>query len=184
MQVKSIDETGKNHLEIDEGFRTKPYQCSAGVYTKGFGTTININGTPVKATDPLVTVKEAEEMMRYHLEHRVYPLIEKLITVELDQDQFNALASFLYNMGPKGLTNKDGSPTKIRMRINTNPLDSGIINAFLMWDHADPNVLARHAREVDRYFKYTKTKEVIQKLSAIVTPLGYTVKPTLYLAHH
>lgn len=179
--MQTISKHGLDCMELEEGFRNKPYLCTAGRATVGFGSTIHIDGTPVKLTDPPVTVQEAEAMMLYHLEKRVYPVIKKYINIELAQCQFDALCSFIYNLGPQAMINGNGTRTGISMRVNVNPNDPLIIDQFLKWDRKTPAVLARHAREANLYFNMDKTDLIISKLTDIVKDKGYTVQHNLYL---
>lgn len=48
-----------------EGFRSEAYQCSAGIWTVGYGTT-RINNKPVKSRDT-VTEPEAERLLIQYL---------------------------------------------------------------------------------------------------------------------
>ena len=75
-----------------EGIKTKAYKCPAGVWTIGYGHTKD-----VKKGDTC-TMAQAIEFLKEDL--RVFEgAIDDLVKVELNQNQFDALVSFVYNVG-------------------------------------------------------------------------------------
>jgi lysozyme len=81
-----------NIIKKFEGFRNKSYQDSVGVWTIGYGTTKN-----VKSGD-ICTEKQAEEWLRRDLAEFELA-INYLVKVPLNQNQFDALCVFTYNLG-------------------------------------------------------------------------------------
>jgi len=77
-----------------EGFSAKPYYCSAGVLTIGFGSTFLADGTRVSASTPAIGKEEALGLLQFHLE-AVYAKLQLRTTSERDA----ALLSFAYNLG-------------------------------------------------------------------------------------
>lgn len=75
-----------------EGFREKAYQCPAGKWTIGYGITKDVKEGDV------VTKEKAEQDLRIHLQ-RIENFISSRIKVKLNQNQFDALVSFIYNVG-------------------------------------------------------------------------------------
>lgn len=75
-----------------EGFRARAYKCPAGVWTIGYGHTGGVS--------PLdqVTWREAKDLLRKDL-RKAEQAIQSLVKVKLNQDQHDALASFVYNVG-------------------------------------------------------------------------------------
>tara|TARA_A100001388_G_C28450241_1_gene348255 strand:- start:22 stop:453 length:432 start_codon:yes stop_codon:yes gene_type:complete len=80
-----------------EGCELKAYQCSAGVWTIGYGHTKDV----VEGME--ITQEEAEQMLVDEL-HEYESYINKYVTVALSQNQFDALVSWVYNLGPANLT--------------------------------------------------------------------------------
>ena len=81
-----------------EGFRAKPYRCPAGIATIGYGNTTYLDGRKVMLTDAPIDAAEATELLAGTLD----PIADKLnalVTAGLTQGQFDALASFIYNIG-------------------------------------------------------------------------------------
>lgn len=97
-----VSEGCLNIIREFEGFRSKPYRCPAGVPTIGYGSTRYADGTAVKLSDPPITEARADEIMRTTLS--VYEdAVNRYKTVELNQNQFDALVDFAYNAGPQNL---------------------------------------------------------------------------------
>lgn len=75
-----------------EGFRFKAYKCPAGVWTIGYGHTKG-----VKRGD-YTTHPSAERMLLQDISE-IEEQLSKLITTELSQNQWDAIVSFVYNIG-------------------------------------------------------------------------------------
>jgi lysozyme len=85
-----------------EGFRAEPYLCPGRVWTIGFGTTRYPNGVFVGEQDPEITRGQAEQYLRHDL-IQFERAVLKNVKVEISQNQFDALVSFTYNVGPGNL---------------------------------------------------------------------------------
>ena len=79
-----------------EGCELEAYQCSAGVWTIGYGHTKDI------VEGKTISKEQAEEMLVDEL-HEYENYINKYVTVALSQNQFDALVSWVYNLGPANL---------------------------------------------------------------------------------
>ena len=88
----NISQNGINLIKQFEGLRLKAYQCAAGVWTIGYGHT-----SGVKKGDK-ITPKQAEDFLRSDLE-KFENAINNLVIAELNQNQFDALVSFVFNIG-------------------------------------------------------------------------------------
>ncbi len=86
-----------------EGFEAKAYLCPANVWTIGYGTTVYSDGTRVKKGD-VITRSKAESLLRKQIQEHANT-ISKYVTVKLTQNQYDALASFQYNLGKDILKN-------------------------------------------------------------------------------
>jgi len=116
-----ISERGINFIQHFEGFYSKPYYCPAGVLTIGFGTVIK-KGMYVDG----ITKEQATELMMNEL-NKNERSINRLIKVELNQNQFDALCSFVYNLGAGSL-----QVSTLRKKLNNGEyLDAA--NEFLKW---------------------------------------------------
>ncbi|ESQ74703.1 lysozyme [Asticcacaulis sp. AC402] len=94
--------TSANGLDLIatfEGFRVNPYMPTPrDVPTVGYGTTVYPNGKAVKLSDGPVTKARAMEYLASDVA-RVEDTIHELVDVPLTQGQFDALVSFVYNVG-------------------------------------------------------------------------------------
>lgn len=135
-----------------EGLRLKAYKCPAGIWTIAFGAT-TFNGKRV--TEGLVITKEqAYEQLERDL--AVFENgVERLVSKPINQDQFDALVSFSFNLGLGSL-----SRSSVLRKVNADPSDPTIRDSFAMWNKAGGKVLAglvkRRKAEADWYFGIKK----------------------------
>ena len=129
----------------------KPYVCSGGVNTIGYGTTIYPNGKKVQMTDRAISVNEAEAYLMHDIQF-FGRRVDKIVLSNVNQNQFDALVSFAYNVGIGNLTKS----TLLR-KVNMNPNDLTISNEFLKWNKAGGKVLngltRRRKAEATLYFE-------------------------------
>lgn len=90
---------GIDALCKEEGYRARPYLCSAGVPTIGYGSTFYTDGRKVKIGDEPIDKEEAETLLKHTLEKTFEPAINRLVTAPLLQTQFDALILLVYNIG-------------------------------------------------------------------------------------
>ncbi|MCO8082016.1 lysozyme [Acinetobacter lwoffii] len=81
-----------------EGLRLKAYDDGVGVWTIGFGTTKYPNGIRVKKGDTC-TLDQAKAYMQNDLKS-FEQTVNNTVKVPLNQNQFDALVSLAYNIGP------------------------------------------------------------------------------------
>ena len=92
----NIGQKGINLIKHFEGCELNAYKCPAGVWTIGYG---HIKGVSEGMS---ITQEQAEQMLLDELkEYENY--INELVTVNLSQNQFDALVSWVYNLGPANL---------------------------------------------------------------------------------
>lgn len=92
-----------------EGFEPNAYLCPAKVMTIGYGLTKWPNGNPVKRGDK-ITKAEAEILLEQQVNEHAAAIFN-YVKVPLTQNQFDALASFCYNLGANILA-KDPALTR------------------------------------------------------------------------
>lgn len=84
-------------IKKHEGLRLEAYLCPSKIPTIGYGATFYQDGSKVKLGDKL-TEKEASDLLEYHLRHFERGL-RPLVKVPLNDNQFSALISFVFNLG-------------------------------------------------------------------------------------
>ena len=112
--------TSKQGLDLIkkyEGLRLKPYLCSAGVPTIGYGSTFYPDGRKVTVKDDPITEAQAEELLAKTVE-KFEDLVSRKIKVKLTQNQFDALVSHTFNTGGSetlfGLINRKAATGQIK----------------------------------------------------------------------
>lgn len=134
-----------------EGFSAKPYLDSIKVPTIGYGNTYYPNGKKVTLLDNPITELEAFEMFKT-IADKFAAKVSKLVTAPLDQNQFNALVSLCYNIGPANF-----EKSTLLRKVNFNHFDPSIRAEFLKWNKAGGQVLKgltiRRTAEADIYFE-------------------------------
>ena len=141
-------------IKNKEGMRLKAYQDSAGIWTIGYGSIVYEDQKPVKKGD-VITQRRADKLIEREISFKSAKVNAALGNVIVNQNQFNALVSFVYNVGTGALL----SSTLLK-RVKANPADPKIRDAFMMWNKAHVNgklvavkgLTKRRAEEADLYF--------------------------------
>lgn len=137
-------------IQSHEGLRLKPYLCPAGIPTIGYGSTFYPDGSAVKMTDAAITKERATELLAYALQ-KFENAVNDLVTQPLTQNQFDALVSFVYNVGPGAFTK-----STLRRKVNANPNDPSMAAEFARWNKGGgkvlPGLVKRRAEEAKLYF--------------------------------
>ena len=84
-------------IKFFEGLKLQAYLDTGGVWTIGYGTIKYPNGTRVKKGDTCTEPQALEWLINDS--KWVDACLDKHIKVKLNQNQFDALASFVYNIG-------------------------------------------------------------------------------------
>lgn len=116
-----------------EGLSLVPYQDQGGVWTYGYGATIDLNGNPVTSRTQPISLNTAEVLLGLQLKQYA-DAVNESIKVTLNQNQFDACVSLCYNIGIGGFE----SSTVCR-EINENNFP-GAAQAFIMWDEVSGEV--------------------------------------------
>lgn len=111
-----------------EGLRLKAYKCSAGVDTIGYGHT---GGVSPKAT---CTEAQAHDWLVQDVAQAERD-VARLVKVPLRQGQFDALVSFVFNLGGGNL-----AKSTLLKKLNAGDI-AGAGQEFLKWNRAGGAVL-------------------------------------------
>ena len=138
--------TSNNGIELikrHEGLRLNAYKCTSGKLTIGYGHT---KGVKIGQT---ITEEEAERLLR-----------EDLIVAEneinrhnlnLNQNQFDALVSFVFNVGVGNF-----QTSTLLKKIKLDPNNKSIENEFKSWVYSGGKVslglIKRRKEEAELYF--------------------------------
>jgi lysozyme len=135
--------TGIELIKAHEGLRLDAYICPAGVPTIGYGHTYNVK------IGERITAEQAERFLIDDL-----AVVEREINrygFDLTQNQFDALVSFVYNIGAGNFR----SSTLLK-RLKANPNDPDIANQFKRWVYGGgkvlPGLVRRRNEEAKLYF--------------------------------
>jgi len=142
---------GINLIKFFEGFSPKPYICSGGHLTIGFGHKILKH-----EKFDYITNSEAETLLRNDLIIAEKSVLRNITSI-LSDDQFAALVSFTFNMGGGALQR-----STMRQKINYGQYqDAGL--ELLRWIYANgkilPGLIQRRKAEY-KLFMLTKSENM------------------------
>lgn len=130
-------------IRLFEGLRLTAYRCPAGVWTVGYGHTSGV--VPSMA----ITKEQAEAFLRQDIVSA-----EDIVNAEclnLRQCQFDALVSFVFNVGGRNFRK-----STLLKKAKANPNDNSIMDEFLRWVYAKgvalPGLQKRRLAEMRLYF--------------------------------
>ena len=126
-----------------EGLRLKAYLCPGGVWTIGYGHTAGVK--------PGIVISEAQAEEYLKADLIAFERYLNGLGLALNQNQFDALISFIYNVGTGNFSNS----TLLR-KVRANPQDNSIMDEFLRWvyskDRVLPGLQRRRLAEMKLYF--------------------------------
>lgn len=125
-----LNEQGYRFIAKHEGLQLKPYLCPAKIPTIGYGNTYYPNGKRVTLLDDPITKEQAFEMFKI-IADRFAKRVDDLVTSKINQNQFNALVSFCYNVGTGNFMK-----STLLKKVNADPNDFDIRLEFAKWNKA------------------------------------------------
>jgi lysozyme len=126
--MMKTSEEGRALIKKFEGCELKAYQCSANVWTIGYGHTQGIKEGDV------CTQEDADRMLEEDLEE-FEGYVQEAVNVPLEQHEFDALVAWTYNLGPSNLR----SSTMLK-RLNDSKFDQVPLE-MRRWNKAGGKVL-------------------------------------------
>lgn len=118
---------GLDLIKQHEGFESKAYTCPAGKLTIGYGHVILPHEHNLTTAE--LTEAEATEILRDDVAI-AESAVNNLVKVEIDQNQFDALVSFTFNLGSGSLANST------LLRLLNNDDHNGAAGQFERWVYA------------------------------------------------
>lgn len=142
-----VSDTGIELIKSFEGFRANAYpdpKSGGDPWTVGYGTTKFPSGRPVKQGDK-VTPAQAEMYLREDVKKFAIS-VDALVTVPLKQCQYDALVSFVYNLGATNFRK-----STLLKKLNAKDY-KGAADEFLRWVSPGSSVEAglRRRRTAER----------------------------------
>lgn len=135
MKISVTGQKGINLIKQFEGFLAKPYKCPAGIPTIGYGATYYPSGLKVTLNDKAITEAQATTMLMNML--KTYEKsVDSFCRDDINQNQFDALVSFAYNVGVNALKG-----STLLKKVNKDPNDPTIRAEFLKWNKGGGKVL-------------------------------------------
>ena len=122
-----INPSALKTLKVLEGFMSAAYQDAAGVWTIGYGHTKGVReGDAISMNDADILL--GKELIEYE------GYVDKLVTVELEEHQRDALVLWTYNLGPTNLKES----TMLR-KLNEGDYDA-VPSEMMRWTRAGGQV--------------------------------------------
>lgn len=130
--LKTTGNGGIALIKQYEGLRLTTYKDAVGIPTIGYG---HVENPIPPGGTRTITAEDAEQILREDLQRFEHD-VNNMLTVEVTQNQFDALVSFAFNLGPANLK----SSTLLR-KVNSGDFN-GAAKEFPKWNHAGGQVLA------------------------------------------
>ena len=145
-----VSQKGIDLIKKFEGLRLTAYVCPAGVLTIGYGHT----GNDVKS-GMRISEEEAEKLLWRDTES-AQQTISSFVTAKINQNEYDALVSFTFNVGPTAFVNST------LLRLLNNGADRKIVaGEFARWvkagsDEAVPGLVRRRDAEKTLFLEKIK----------------------------
>ena len=135
---------GIDLIKKHEGLRLTAYLDAVGVPTIGYGST---RGVKMGTT---ITEQQAHDLLMKDV--AIAENDVKVHNLALNQNQFDALVSFTFNLGGGNL-----SKSTLLRKVRANPCDPTIKAEFMRWVYGGgkvlPGLVRRRKEEAELYFK-------------------------------
>ena len=135
--VVQKSKNGENNMKISqegialikkfEGCELEAYKCAAGVWTIGYGSTKGVE------EGNTITQEDADNLLLEEM-HEYEGYINDMVTVDLKQNEFDSLVSWVFNLGPSNL-----SSSTLLSRLNNKVWDD-VPNQIKRWNKAGGQV--------------------------------------------
>ncbi|POT54650.1 lysozyme [Citrobacter amalonaticus] len=138
------DVNGLNIIKHFEGLRLQAYKCPANIWTIGYGHTASVLPNDVITREQAITLlrKDVEESER---------AVKHYVHVPLTQNQFDALVSFVFNLGGGNF-----STSTLLKKLNAGDYN-GAASEFGRWVNVggkpQPGLVRRREAESELFLK-------------------------------
>ena len=127
--MRSMTEEGLDLIKLYEGYSSSPYLCPALHWTIGYGAIWGLDGKRVTEDHPDINEKQADQLLRRDVRKSEVAVLRQ-IKVTLEDGQFDALCSFVFNLGSGSLQS-----STLKRKINRGDY-IGAADEFPRWVYA------------------------------------------------
>lgn len=159
----SINQATLDLIKRFEGFRPDAYFCPAGKLTIGYGTTASAGVGIDPRPGMRITEAEAETYLLRTVD-KFAATIRPMITAPVNENQFGAMVSLAYNIGPGAF-----GRSSVLSRFNRGEIASAA-DAFRMWNKAGGKVLQGLVNRREEERKLFLTPVATGKPVAVASP--------------
>lgn len=142
MTHQTISQTGIDLIKEFEGFRSNAYLCPGNIWTIGYGHTAT-------AKSGMTITKKHAEMLLIEDIKKFQTAVNQKVKVYLNQNQFDALVSFTFNVGEGAFSRS----TLLKLLNNSQYRDAAL--QFNRWVYAGnrrlPGLARRRNREAELF---------------------------------
>ena len=137
----------------------QPKMDPIGIWTEGYGHAMQFAGVLIRGAHKreqayrLASVRSEAEAIRLLMADlaKFEFEVSRLVTTRINQNQFDALVSFAFNLGSSNL-----AASTLLKKVNTNPANLSLRAEFDKWVFADhvklPGLVRRRKAEANLYF--------------------------------
>lgn len=176
--TRSVCQAAINIIKEAEGLRLKAYFCPAGIPTIGYGSTKGITADDVR-NGKTIMIGEAEKRLAEDIAYAASQ-VSRAVIVPLTGNQYGALVSFCFNVGPgaKGVrdgfvTLKDGRASTMLRRLNEGQYALAAAE-FPRWNKSNGKIMGglvtRRAAEKALFLTPEPIAEAVAAEAVTVTP--------------
>ena len=126
-------EKGLQSIIAFEGIELNAYRCPAGIWTIGVGHTGDVDGVPV-VQGMKITESEAMALLKEDVKHFERYLNEQPFIRSLTQGMFDALVSFIFNVGIAAF-----AASTMRRKLCSNAAREDVAKEFPKWVYGTVN---------------------------------------------
>lgn len=145
-----LNQAGIDLVKEFEGCKLEAYLCPAGIPTIGYGRTYNVS---------MGAVIDQEQAERFLIEDlkKASNAVKSYVSAPLNENQFSALVSFVYNIGPGQF-----KYSTLLAHLNFKKYQAAA-DEFLKWVHAkgqvSPGLVRRREAERQLFLKPVEAKD-------------------------
>jgi lysozyme len=157
-----------------EGCELKAYRDAVGIWTVGFGHTAAA-GAPAPKAGMTIMAAEAEEILKRDLA-KYEKAVCGAVKVPLTQEQFDALVSFTFNVGPANLR-----ISTLLKKLNARDY-AAVPEQLKRWNKAGKKVLKglTRRREAEGFLWSTGAAPAVPQTPPDIEPIPVSTKPSLW----